>query len=331
MPAAESLADLASQGYLPTDIDAATGVVSLTRLAHAGFQEVWYDDTVAGADKADTRTIAVSEFVEQFAERREDERLNLVAHTSRCGSTLLANLLRLRPTTMVLKEPDFVTIPVRQSVLARDAAGTRTWDSLLTAVLNFSCHAASEAGRELVIKLTSWTTPIVMANVQGSGNTTWLFSWREPEPVVASNRATHPSWGKDTENGRAARLLTGVADIATGSVEFYANTWRRIVDSFLSADRDLRWRALEYQALTRAKADSLLAAENWFDLSRTAELPDDFDQESRRYSKGSRTEVFEPVQTHFRDPLEPWETRTVRAITQETLEALRQTKDHGLL
>lgn len=331
MPSAENLADLASQGYLPTDIDTVEGVVSLVRLGHAGFQEVWYDDTVVGADKEDTRVVPFSVFVEQFAERQDGERLNLIAHTSRCGSTLLANLLRLRPTTMVLKEPDFVTIPVRRIVLAQDAAETWTWDSLLTALLNFSCHAASGAGRELVIKLTSWNAPVVMASLRGRGNTTWLFSWREPEPVVASNRATPPSWGKETENGRAARLLTGVADIATGSVEFYANIWRRIVDSFLSADHDLRWRALEYQDLASEKAASLLAAESWFGLSPTAELPDEFDQESRRYSKGPRGEDFEPAKTHVRDPLEPWETRTVSTITQETLEALRQAKNHWLL
>jgi hypothetical protein len=330
MPAGETLIDLARAGYLPTEINVDDGVVSLAKLAHAGFREVWYGDTTAAADAEQNQVVPFQTFVDQFAGRRDVEHLRLIAHTSRCGSTLLANLLTLRPTTMVLKEPDFVTIPAKRIALATNDVESRKYDALLKALLNFSCHTAAAAGRELVIKITSWTVPVVAASLSKCENTTWLFLWREPEKVVASNMATPSTWGRETENGLAARRLAGVDDLATDAVRFYANTWFRTVDSFLSADRDLAWRALDYQDLVNEKATSLLATESWFNLAPTAELPAIFEQESRRYSKGSQAEVFEPSKTHLRSPLEPRAAEDVGAITKQALETLREEKDHRL-
>ncbi|MDI5964150.1 hypothetical protein [Streptantibioticus silvisoli] len=331
MPAEENLAELARAGYLPADIDLDDGVVLLAKLAHSGFQEVWYSDTVAGVDAGDHKVVPFRAFVEQFADRRDDEHLRLIAHTSRCGSTLLANLLTLRPTTMVLKEPDFVTVPARRIALAADAAEAADSAALLRALMNFSCHAAAVAGRELVIKLTSWITPLVVAALNGSEHATWLFVWREPEEVVASNVAQSPSWGRDTEDGRAARYLAGVADTPLGSVEFYANTWQRIVDSFGPAGTGIRWRTLEYRELAGAKAESLVATESWFGLAAAGGLPAAFEEESKRYSKGSRAEVFEPANAHRRSPLEPDEQEQVDVLTKRALETLRAETDHRLL
>lgn len=329
MPATENLADLVNQGYLPVDINAAERVISFAKLAHASFHEVWYDDTVAAAKANGTIPVPLRAFVDEFADRSDGEYLNLIAHTSRCGSTLLANLLGLRPTTMVLKEPDFVTIPARGRVLAADSKEACESGLLLKALLNFSRHTAAAAERELVVKLTSWSAPVVMDSLRDSRNTRWLFSWREPEEVVASNRATHPSWGQDTENGRAARILSGASDTTTGSVRFYANSWRRTVDSFLSAGCDVHWRALGYRELASEKATSLLAAQRWFALSAASELPPNFNHETKRYSKGSRVEAFEPNQSHLRKPLGPQEAREVTAITERALKVLLQ-KEHRL-
>lgn len=324
------LVALATEGYLPTDVDPEAGVVTLTKLAHADFHEVWYSDTVAAADPGRTRTVPFQAFTDQFFGRRNNEHLRLIAHTSRCGSTLLANLLTLRPTTMVLKEPDFVTIPAREIALASGDAESREFSALLRALLNYGCHAAALAARQLVVKVTSWTVPVVAATLDRDEHTTWLFLWREPEKVAASNIATPSTWGGDTENGRAARRLAGVEDIAAEAPRFYANTWHLIADSFLSADGELTWRALDYQDLVAEMAASLLATERWLDLSPGAELPAEFEQESRRYSKGSRTEAFEPTGTHVRRPLEPRAAAQVVAITRRAHEALRGEVAHRL-
>jgi len=326
----EDLDRLASEGFLPTGVNADDHVVSLARLARSGFHEVWYDDTAAKAD-GQSRQVPFRAFTEQFADRRDNEQLRLIGHTSRCGSTLLANLLALRPATMVLNEPDFVTIPVRRIALAAGGAEAQTFGSLLRALLNFTCHAAAAAGRVSVIKLTSWTVPVVVASLGRREDTSWLFLWADPGKMVASNVAKHPSWGKDTENGRAAARLTGIDGIMPGTVKFYANIWCRIVDSFQPADGKLRSRTLGYQDLSRDKAAALLAAEKWFDLTSDTGLPADFEQESTRYSKGSPAEKFEPVKSHLRSPLDQHEIREVGAITKRSLDALRGEKSHRLL
>src|SRR5688572_25814056 len=95
-PVPESMTELAEAGYLPTEVDLDAGTVVLARLADADFREVWYADTTATAtNRVVVPTAAVTE---QFAERVPDEPLRLIAHVSRCGSTLLANLLTLRGT-----------------------------------------------------------------------------------------------------------------------------------------------------------------------------------------------------------------------------------------
>lgn len=326
----ENLADLAGEGYLPVDVNMDDGVVTFSKLTHASFCESFYSQTVASSATGVSKIIPFHAIVDQFADRRDDEHLRFIAHTSRCGSTLLSNLLSLRPTTMVLKEPDFVTVAAQKIALSSHSSEAEYFDSLMNALLNFSCHAAAASGRELVIKLMSWISPSVLASLSHWTNATWLLVWREPEQVVASNMAKHPSWGRDTDEGRAARRATEIADIAIGSAELYANTWCRIVDSFTSIENGVRWRTLEYEDLTRKKAASFFAVEDWFDLTTDAELPDKFVGESSRYSKGSGAEIFEPTTAHRRAPLGSNEERKVGAITKRALNTLREDKCHQL-
>lgn len=323
------LAALADEGYLPTEVDLAADTVSLARLATEGFGEVWYADTVAARDGADRRTVPVEAFLDQYGQRRPGDRLGVVAHTSRCGSTLLANLLALRPTTMVLKEPDFVTVPARAAATATGAAEARRWTALLAALVNFSCSAAGAAGRGLVVKPTSWTTPVVLAGLGAAEDTSWLFLWRAPEEVIASNLATPPSWGAGTEDARAARSLAGLPNTAAGTAGFYARIWQRAADGFLSAGREVRWRTADYRDLVADGTRGLLPAERWLGLGDGG-LPEGFEAESRRYSKAGRAEVFRPATTHQRVPLGPREAGEVAAITGPALAGLRRDGTHRL-
>lgn len=328
----ESLADLAAQGYLPTDVDTRTGEVALRRLSGRGFQEVWYADTVAAAGAGSERTVPFRSFTEQFADRRTDGHLCLIGHTSRCGSTLLANLLTLRPSTMVLKEPDFVTVPAGKIALAADEAEARTYAALLRALLDYSGTAAAAAGRHLTVKVTSWTVPVVLDVLGKRDDTTWLFVWRDPEDVVASNMARPSTWGRDTENGRAARHLAGVPGRgAADTVRFYARTWCRTADGFLSAPDGVPWRHLDYRQLVRDKERALQATETWLGLASGTGLPDGFEQQSRRYSKGERVEVFDPAKKHLRRPLEADAADEVGRVTRDVLTALREDRLHRLL
>lgn len=314
----ENLTELAEAGYLPTKVDPACGAVVLARMAGFGFREVWFDDTAAEVD--DTRTVPVSAFTDQFAERRPGEPLRLITHVSRCGSTLLANLLALRSTTMVLKEPDFVTIPARGIVSAADASA-----DLVRGLLNYTCHAAAAADRTPVVKITSWTVPTLVACLHDAPDTTWLLQWRAPAEVVVSNAAAPSTWGQDTENGRAARRLAG--DLGEDITGFYASTWARIVFSILSAEH-LPRRTLDYHRLVQCKATALLETERWFGLCAD-ELPPGFEQESGRYSKGPAAQAFEPAGAHRREELPPAAATQVAAVTRQALELLRR-EDHRL-
>jgi hypothetical protein len=51
----------------------------------------------------------------------------------------------------------------------------------------------------------------------------------------------------------------------------------------------------------------------------------------RRYSKGPRDQLFEPDQSHSRDPLPPSEAELVETIAGPAFTALRTTADRRLL
>lgn len=310
MAVSPELTELSSAGYLPAAVDLGAGTVTLAPLATADFRETWYDDTVAAGYTSPT-TVTVGAFGSSPA---PSPSLRLIAHVSRCGSTLLANLLRLRPTTMVLKEPDFVTDVALRIALTSDAAERRRCQELLAGLLAHTCRAAGSAGRIPVVKVTSWTVPVVMASLGAASDVRWLLQWRQPAEVVSSNQDDPPSWGEGSERGRAARRAAGIDPSGTDDVEVYGAVWACVVGTFAAASTDVHYRTLAYRRLREDKARALREVEAWFGIEY-ANLPPGFAEESTRYSKGRPEEVFEPTGAHRRGSLDAAAAHQVEELT----------------
>ncbi len=314
MAVSHGLAELSAAGYLPTDVDLVAGTVTLAPLATADFRETWYDDTVAARRTGPTAMVAIGSFSPPDAGTGLSAPLRVIAHVSRCGSTLMANLLTLRSTTMVLKEPDFVTDVAQRIALTSGDVKRRRYQELLAGLLSYTCHAAGEAGRIPVVKLTSWTVPIVMACLDGAPDVTWLLQWREPDEVVSSNLADPPSWGGASERGRAARHAVGIDQSGSDDVELFGSVWTRVVGTFAGSPVDLRYRTLAYRQLREDKARSLREVEAWFGIE-SAGLPPDYAEEGARYSKGRPAELFDPAGVHRREDLDVAAAHRVEEFT----------------
>lgn len=314
MAVSRGLTELATAGYLPAAVDLIAGTVRLAPIATADFRETWYDDTVAARPASATAPVTIGSFNDDGRGTGPAAPLRVIAHVSRCGSTLMANLLTLRSSTMVLKEPDFVTDVAHRIALASRAVERRPYQELLAGLLTYTCRAASEAGRIPVVKLTSWTVPIVMACLDDISAATWLLQWREPDEVVSSNRADPPSWGGASERGRAARCAVGIDPSGSDDVELYGSVWSRVVLTFADSSDGLRYRTLAYRRLREDKQRSLREVEAWFGIESTG-LPPGYAEESPRYSKGRPAEPFDPAGAHSRENLDAAAARRVDELT----------------
>lgn len=309
-----SLADMSAAGYLPIKVDLVASTVMLGRLAAKDFRETWYDDTVMARPPDEITTVPIRPFLEQGADLIPAAPLRLIGHVSRCGSTLLSNLLALRSRTMVLKEPDFVTDVVHRIALTADPADQQKYAKLLAGLLVYTCHAANSNERTSVIKVTSWTTPVVMACLDRHVDTTWLLQWRDAHDVVASNLSAPPSWGATSERGWAARRAIGLHPSLTDQVELYTSVWAKVVAAFAEAPDGVRYRTLAYDELVSDKERCLLAAEAWFGLVG-GHRPPGYAEESARYSKGDVGERFDGAGTHRRPDLDPAALRRVEELS----------------
>jgi hypothetical protein len=328
-PARANLTGLSAAGYLPTVVDLVAGTVTLLPLATADFHETWYDDTVAARIGGATATVAIDSFRDDGGRLAPPVAPRLIAHVSRCGSTLMANLLRLRPMTMVLKEPDFVTDVAHRIALTSGDVERRRYQELLGGLLAYTCRAAAAAGRTAVVKVTSWTVPIVMACLDDATDAIWLLQWREPAEVVSSNRADPPSWGDGSERGRAARHAVGIDPLGTDDVELYGSVWTRVVETFVASPADIRYRTLAYCRLREDKERSIRAVEAWFGIE-SAGLPPGYAEESTRYSKGRPAEPFDPAGAHRRRKLDPAAAHRVEELTGPARARLLEGAQHRL-
>jgi hypothetical protein len=305
---------MSAAGYLPIGVDLAASTVTLGRIVGRDFSETWYDDTVRARPPDTIATVPVRLFLEQGADLVPAAPLRLIGHVSRCGSTLLSNLLALRPRTMVLKEPDFVTDVAHWSALSAHPVDQQRHAELLAGLLIYTCHAANANDRASVVKVTSWTTPVVMASLARHVDTTWLLQWREAHDVVASNLATPPGWGDSSERGGAARRAMGLRPSLTDEVELYASVWAKVVAAFAEAPDGVQYRALGYDELASGKEECLLAAEAWFGVVG-GQRPPGYAEESARYSKGDVGERFDGTGNHRRPDLHATALRRVEELT----------------
>ena len=94
-------------GLVPASIDPERRLVNLLSAGSAWFNEPFYGMTLRrleGDGRARRLTLSFDELQQALGDERP-EPAGLVLHTSRCGSTLLAKMLRHDRTSLVLSEP----------------------------------------------------------------------------------------------------------------------------------------------------------------------------------------------------------------------------------
>jgi hypothetical protein len=193
------------------------------------FTEPFFEDSVArlryGSNAAEFGRETGMEAVEAWADGHPGLRPSgFVFHLSRCGSTLISQMLAALPRNRVMSEApaldDVLRLQYRRPEL--DAEQLVCW---LRAMLSALAQPAAETERNLFVKWDCWHTRQLALIGRAFPETPWIFLYRDPVEVLASQLVKPGAWtlplalepeltgGADWREGRedyCAQLLAGI-------------------------------------------------------------------------------------------------------------------------
>jgi hypothetical protein len=208
-----------------------------------------------------------------------------VFHVSRCGSTLLGNMLLGSPRHLVVQEAESFNAVLRERERGSDAERI----ALVRATAEAFWAARSPEHERLFIKFSSWNVlelPLLRAAFP---DVPWLFVYRDPVEVVASNLLRPGGWVREQRDPARASYLSGVAParaVAMPRAEYCA----RVVDRYARAalaNADPLAHFVDYEQLSEPCLRYVLRA---FDVAASESELAAMAAQRSFYSKGSQRE-----------------------------------------
>jgi hypothetical protein len=215
------------------------------------------------------------------------EPAGMIFHLSRCGSTLVSNMLRAFPGVVVAAEPAPLNALLRLDADRVDDATLVRLVRLLVRALGRRRH---DDERQLVLKCTSWNIRRRAVLAAAFPDTPWVWIQRDPAQVLASLLAEPPGWlALQGRPFRAAQLFgLPPSEVPTMSrVEFAGRALGAMLDAAL-ADRH-RPLLIDYADLPTAVWQRVAPH---FGLEADATTVERMVEKSRRYSKDLEPRAF---------------------------------------
>jgi hypothetical protein len=166
----------------------------------------------------------------------------LIFHVARCGSTLIAQLLKQAGMLVVYAEP----LPVNE-ILVPPQRHSR--NELVGALRSLADAFARHAGRPYVLKFSSWNTLFCDIVTEAFPDTPWVLSLRDPVEVGVSLLREPPGWLGDRAG--TASPFPAIIDPGTASAsreEYVARLYGTFCDAACRLD-PARGKLVRYEAL----------------------------------------------------------------------------------
>jgi hypothetical protein len=215
------------------------------------------------------------------------EPAGFIFHTSRCGSTLLANACRALHGSIVIAEA-----PVPDKIASRfftDAEPNSTKELIYMLFLKAAVTALGQrpTGMEkrYFVKFACSSTLQMHRIRRVWPNVPFVFLYRNPVEVIVSNLRSTPEWMKPESNPKTAAAIVGVE---VGEVEnltpeeFCARAVGRFLTEAL-ASVDGQTKLVNYEELT--SSDGLVEVVRFFGIQPATTEIDAIREVSRLYSK----------------------------------------------
>ncbi len=113
----------------------------------------------------------------------------LIFHSSRCGSTLLCNMLDTLPNCYVIRESGIINKILNDPNLSEDHKTL-----LFSTVIESYVAYAKSLGKRCIIKFTSYCVLHIQTILNALPGTPWIYLHRDPKAVLLSIDKSSPPW-----------------------------------------------------------------------------------------------------------------------------------------
>lgn len=192
-----------------------------------GFTDSFFENTLARQERDERRVChAPPAALAQFADVPAPDAF--IFHVSRCGSTLLTQLLASLPQCIVMSEPPIIDSVLR---LHHDVGAAGDGIALLRHVMRAMGQRRSGIENKFIIKFDCWHIHSLDLLRAAFPDTPCLFLYREPQAVLASHQRQR---GPQMVPGLIHPALLPLAGRATapGDLDAYAAL---VLESFYTA------------------------------------------------------------------------------------------------
>lgn len=278
------------RGWMPVDAVVADGRPGLLwiQMADVSFTEPFFQQTVDRV-RAE-RPERAERFTEFDALLQLDkavarvEPAGFIFHSSRCGSTLLANACRSLRDSIVLSEPNAVDKLVARFITdADDPVKETLYSVVLRAVVNALSQKENQNQQRVFIKFSCCSVSQLARIRRIWPRVPWVFLYRHPIETIVSNVSNPPAWLLDEDHRVLAHITgTSAAQVAEMSLE---ELCARSIGSFFSTAHTLandNSMLLNYNQLSLPAISSIL---NFFNVRPSTEEMERIASGIRIYSK----------------------------------------------
>jgi hypothetical protein len=252
----------------------------------ASFSEPFFHETIARIKREQDPQSVITGFdsllqLEKIADYLAPSAF--IFHSSRCGSTLLANACRALAHSLVISEAQ--VLDKIASRLFTDAEPGSPKEMLYLLFLRGAVSALGQRRHKneqhYFVKFAC-TTTLQMARIRSIWpNVPFVFLYRDPVEIIVSNLKRMPEWMQSESNPETAAAIVGVESLSDLSPEeFCARALGRFFDAAL-ANKTSTF-LVDYSDLTFPKIIEVL---NYCGMTLTLTEVDAVEKASRLYSK----------------------------------------------
>lgn len=251
-----------------------------------------------------------------------------IFHSSRCGSTLLANACRAITDAIVLSEPPAVDKLVARFITDADEHGTKEklYSIFLRIVVKALGQRRTGQERHFFIKFACCSVSRIHSIRRIWPNVPWVFLYRDPVETIVSNMQNCPAWMLDRDR-RVLASIIGSSHCAIAKMSAEELCARSLASFYSTAhlvanDHTL---LLNYNQLSLAEISDAL---QFFGVRPTATEMETIARQSQTYSKTTEARAFaadSAAKQHaasalVREMAEKWAAQPYQLLEQKRLE-----------
>ena len=323
-----------ARGWLPVDAVVVDGRPGLWWMDMSGVSltEPFFQQTV---DRTKAENSQRSEQFTEFDVLMQLEKTldsvpptGFIFHSSRCGSTLVANACRAITNSIVLSEANAIDKLVARFMT--DAPEGTVKQSIYSVFLRGVVHALGQrrtgSEQHLFVKFSCCSFAQIERITRIWPRVPWVFLYRDPVETIVSNLSSVPPWLVDNDR-RVLASITGASPSEIAEMRLEELCARTIGSFFSIAHRvaDANSMLVNYNQLPVAVISSVL---RFFKVRFSADEMSAIERSSRVYSKeasGTRTFVADSAAKRelasdlIREMAETWAMEPYRLLEEKRL------------